>query len=43
LRDLGRSLANFVLRAVLVGAAGAVVGLVRGRSGASGGSKRREE
>jgi hypothetical protein len=43
LRDLGRSLANFVLRAVLVGAAGAVVGLVRGQSGLSGGPKPREE
>ena len=43
LRDLGRSLANVVLRAVLVGAAGAVVGLVRGRSRASGASKPREE
>ena len=43
LRDLGRSLANLVLRAVLVGAAGAVVGLVRGRSGPSGGPKPRVE
>ena len=43
LRDLGRSLANLVLRAVLVGAAGAVVGLVRGQSGLSGGPKPREE
>ena len=39
LRDLGRSMANLVLRAVLVGAAGAVVGLVRGRSRPSGASK----
>ena len=43
LRDLGRSLANFVLRAVLAGAAGAVVGLVRGRSGSAGSPKPREE
>ena len=43
LRDLGRSLANLVLRAVIVGAAGAAVGLVRGRSGPSGGPKPRQE
>jgi len=40
-RDLGRSLANFVLRAVLLGTVGGLVGLLRGRSktgpdGASG-------
>jgi len=29
--DLGRSIANFVLRALLMGTAGAVVGLLRGR------------
>ena len=33
LRDVGRSLANFVLRALLLGTAGAVVGLLRGSSG----------
>jgi len=31
LRDLGRSIANFVLRAVLLGTLGGVVGLLRGR------------
>jgi hypothetical protein len=31
LRDLGRSMANFVLRAVLLGTAGALVGALRGR------------
>lgn len=31
-RDLGRSLANFVLRAVLLGTVGGIVGLLRGRS-----------
>ena len=30
-RDLGRSVANFVLRAILLGTAGGLVGLVRGR------------
>ncbi len=34
LRDLGRSITNFVLRALLMGTLGALVGLVRGRSGA---------
>ena len=33
LRDVGRSLANFVLRALLLGTAGAVVSLLRGSSG----------
>ncbi len=33
-RDLGRSVANLVLRALLVGTAGGVVGLIRGRFGA---------
>lgn len=33
LRDLGRSIANFVMRALLMGAAGAIVGLLRGRAG----------
>jgi hypothetical protein len=31
LRDLGRSMANFVLRAVLLGTAGGLVGALRGR------------
>ena len=31
-RDLGRSITNFVLRAVLLGTAGGLVGLLRGRS-----------
>jgi hypothetical protein len=34
LRDLGRSIANFVLRALLLGTAGAMVGILRGRSAA---------
>lgn len=34
-RDLGRSLTNFVLRAILLGTAGGIVGLLRGRSKAS--------
>src|ERR671916_3418446 len=33
-RELGRSMANFVLRALVVGTAGALVGLFRGRFGA---------
>ena len=33
LHDLGRSIANFVLRALLLGTAGAVVGILRGSSG----------
>ena len=33
LRDLGRSIANLVLRALLLGTAGAGVGILRGRSG----------
>jgi len=32
LRDLGRSIANFVLRAVLLGTAGGLVGMLRGRA-----------
>jgi hypothetical protein len=43
LRDLGRSMANLVLRALIVGTAGAVVGLIRGRSGASSEPKPRTE
>lgn len=47
LRDLGRSITNLVLRSVLLGTAGGLVGLLRGRSGASpgapvGGKPRRE-
>lgn len=34
LRDLGRSIANLVLRALLLGSAGAVVGVMRGSTGA---------
>jgi hypothetical protein len=34
LRDLGRSITNLVLRAVVLGTAGGLVGLLRGRSGA---------
>ena len=33
LRDLGRSIFNFVLRSLLLGFAGALVGLLRGSSG----------
>ncbi|HKH76648.1 MAG TPA: hypothetical protein VKA51_06815, partial [Rubrobacteraceae bacterium] len=33
LRDLGRSMFNLVLRAILIGAAGALVGLLRGSFG----------
>jgi hypothetical protein len=33
LRDLGRSMANFVLRAVLLGTVGGLVGALRGRPG----------
>jgi hypothetical protein len=39
LRDLGRSMANFVLRALVVGAAGALVGLIRGRASPPDGPK----
>jgi hypothetical protein len=47
LRDLGRSLSNFVLRAVFLGTLGGLIGLLRGRFGASsgapsGGKPRRE-
>ena len=35
LRDLGRSIANFVLRAVLLGTLGGLVGVLRSRFGAS--------
>ena len=36
--DLGRSIFNLVLRALLLGLAGALVGFLRGRSGSSGGA-----
>ena len=36
LRDLGRSIANLVLRAVLLGTLGGIVGLLRGRPGREG-------
>ena len=39
LRDLGRSMANFILRAVLLGTAGGLVGVLRGRPGSSGEEK----
>ena len=35
LRDLGRSMANFVLRAVLLGTVGGLVGALRGRPGSA--------
>jgi hypothetical protein len=38
LRDLGRSITNFVLRAVFLGTVGGLVGLLRGHSGASPGA-----
>jgi hypothetical protein len=43
LRDLGRSITNFVLRAVLLGTVGGLVGLLRGRSGAPVSGKPRRE
>src|ERR687894_187740 len=43
LRDLGRSITNFVLRAVLLGTLGAVVGALRGRFGDPAGSKTRRQ
>jgi hypothetical protein len=43
LRDLGRSITNFVLRAVLLGTVGGFVGLLRGRSGVPSGGKPRRE
>ncbi len=42
INDLGRSIFNLVLRALLLGAAGALVGFLRGRSGSSGGPNDRE-
>lgn len=41
LRDLGRSIANFVLRAVLLGTAGGLVGVLRGRSASAENEKSR--
>lgn len=41
LRDLGRSMANFVLRAVLLGTCGGLVGVLRGRPGSADGEKPR--
>jgi len=38
LRDLGRSMANLVLRALLLGTAGALVGILRGSFGSHHGS-----
>ena len=38
LRDLGRSISNFVLRAVFLGTLGGLIGLMRGRFGASSGA-----
>ena len=43
LRDLGRSITYFVLRAVLMGTAGGLVGMVRGRRGAPSSAKSRTE
>jgi hypothetical protein len=43
LRDLGRSIANFVLRAVLLGTAGGLVGALRGRPALSDDDKPRRE
>lgn len=42
LGDLGRSIFNLVLRALLLGLVGALVGLLRGRFGSSGGSNNPE-
>lgn len=42
LRDLGRSMANFVLRAVLLGTAGGLVGVLRGSPRSTDNEKPRE-
>lgn len=42
LNDLGRSIFNLVLRALLFGLAGALVGLLRGRFSSSGGANNQE-
>src|SRR5215213_3555681 len=41
--DVGRSIANFVLRALLLGTSGAVVGMLRGRSGRPSAAKSRAQ
>jgi hypothetical protein len=43
LRDLGRSIANLVLRALVVGTAGGLVGLIRGRANPPDGPKPHRE
>jgi hypothetical protein len=43
LRDLGRSMANFVLRAVLLGTVGGLVGALRGRPGSARNEKPRRD
>jgi hypothetical protein len=43
LRDLGRSIANLVLRALVVGTAGGLVGLIRGRANPPDGPKLHRE
>jgi hypothetical protein len=43
LRDLGRSIANLVLRTILLGSLGAAVGALRGRGRADAGSPRPEK
>jgi hypothetical protein len=43
LRDLGRSIANFVLRAVLLGTVGGLVGALRGRPGSVRNEKPRRD
>lgn len=43
LRDLGRSMANFVLRAVLLGTVGGLVGALRGRPGSARNEKARRD
>ncbi len=43
LRDLGRSITNLVLRTVLLGTVGGIIGLLRGRASAPAGGKPRRE